>query len=219
MNNTPIILLHGLGGLIGNNFTKLSLYPLKKYLEFYKYNNVHIISYPSDELTIEKSIEFVSNEISNIINKEQDIIIIGQSMGGVIGFNMHIMGWKICLAISIGSPLHGARLITQVENRIKNNLWESVSKYITKIIKTQGHIQLQNKSIFNKRQCEPPHKYKTISLGWFNYDFDGCVYKDEAIIDDKHNLHLKWSDHRTIFLNPRLWYHVHDIIDKELTIN
>ena len=215
MNNTPIILLHGLGGLIGTSFTRLSLYPLKKYLEFKGYNNVHIISYPSDELTIEKSVEFVSNAISNITNKEQDIIIIGQSMGGVIAFNMHTMGWKICLAISIASPLHGARLITQVENGIRNNLGYSISEYITKKIKRQGHIELQNKSIFNKTQVPPPHKYKTISLGWFNSEFDGCVYKDETIIDEKHNLHLAWADHRTIFINPRLWYHVHNIINNE----
>ena len=217
MITTPIILLHGLGGLIGNSFTRLSLYPLKKYLVFKGYNNVHIISYPADELTIEKSVEFVSNEISNITTKEKDIIIIGQSMGGVIAFNMHTMGWKICLTISIASPLHGARLITQVENSIKNNLCESVSEYITKKIKGQGHIDLQNKSTFNKKQLEPPHKYKTISLGWFNSEFDGCVYKDEAVIEEEQNLHLAWADHRTIFLNPRLWYHVHNIIDTEIS--
>jgi esterase/lipase len=211
MNNTPIILLHGLCGLIGNKFTRLSLYPLKKYLEFNGYNNVHIISYPSNELTINKSVEFVSNEISNIANKEQKIIIIGQSMGGVIALNMHTMGWNIILSISIGSPLHGARLITQIENYIKNNLYETFSKYIIRMIKKQGHTELQNKKIQNP----PPHKYKTISLGWFNYEFDGCVYKDEAVIDEKHNLHLPWADHRTIFINPRLWFHVHNIIDKQ----
>ena len=30
MDTTPIILLHGLGGLLGNSFTRLSLYPLSK---------------------------------------------------------------------------------------------------------------------------------------------------------------------------------------------
>ena len=130
--NIPIILLHGLGGFIGPDFTKLSLYPLKKYLEFQGYNNIYIIPYPSDDLTIEKSIEYVSDKISNIINKEQEIIIIGQSMGGVITFNMHTLGWKIRLSVSIGSPLNGARLITQIENCIKDNVWESVFEYITK---------------------------------------------------------------------------------------
>ena len=137
-------------------------------------------------------------------------------MGGVIAFNMHTMGWKIRLSISIGSPLHGARLITQIEEYIKKYLGNTALYYISKIIKTQGHIELQNREVLNIKQCEPPHKYKTISLGWFNTTFDGCVYKDEAIINDQHNLHLGYADHRTIFLNPRLWYHVYSIINTEL---
>ena len=210
MDSTPIILLHGLGGITGSTFTILSLYPLKTYLEFKGYNNVHIVSYPSSKLTIDNSVEYVSNKILEITNKDQDIIIVGQSIGGVIGFNMHTKGWKVKLVISIGSPLNGARLISQIENLVESNLWEFLSRFIKKNIKSQGHIELQKKN----SQEPPPHSYKTISLGWFNTSFDGFVYKDEAIINEKHNLHLNWADHRTVFLNPRLWYHVHNIIYK-----
>ena len=212
MFNTTIILLHGLGGLLGPQYAKLTLYPLKSYIEHHKYTNVHIITYPSDDLTIVQSIEYVSNEISKLADKEKEIIIIGQSMGGVIAFNMHSAGWKIRLSISIGSPLHGARLITQIEDSLRGNLREQDFSYLLQKIKGLGHIELQKK----KRQLQPPHRYKTITMGWFNSNFDGCVYKDEAIIDPIHNAHLSWSDHRTIFINPRLWYVVHNIIHKEL---
>lgn len=208
MDSTPIILLHGLGGITGTTLTILSLYPIKTYLEFKGYNNVYIVSYPSSKLTIEESVDYVSNKILEITNKDKDIIIIGQSMGGVIGFNMHTKGWKVKLVISIGSPLNGARLISQIENLVENNLFEFLSRFIKKNIKSKGHSELQKKS----RQEVPPHKYKTISLGWFNTNFDGCVYKDEAIIDKKNNLHLSWSDHRMVFYDPRLWYNVKNII-------
>ena len=99
MNNIPIILLHGLGGPYGNMITRLSLYPLKKYLQYNNYNNVHIIPYLSSDLTIDESVEFVSNEISKITNKEQEIIVVGQSLGGVIAFKMHEKKHKIRLVI------------------------------------------------------------------------------------------------------------------------
>lgn len=206
--DTPIILIHGLAGIAGTSFIHLSLYPLKKYLEYYNHKNVYIIKYPSDYLTIENSLEYVSQEILKVTNKETEIIIVGQSMGGVIAFNLHNLGWKIKMAISVGSPLNGARLITQIENVIKKNTPKSIYDLTVWLLKTQGHIELQKEM----KQKTPPHKYKTISLGWCNSNFDGCVYKDEAIISEENNIHLCWADHRTIFLNPRLWFQIHDLI-------
>ena len=208
-NTTPIILLHGLGGFISSKFTSLSLYPLKTYLEYNNYNNVHLIEYPSDQNSIEESLDYVDSEMCKVVNKKSEkIIIIGQSMGGVIAFNMHTKGWNIKLTLSIGSPLHGAKLIDQIECKLKDNLPGIVFEFLHNKIKCPGHIALQNK----EKQDEPPHEYRTISLGWFGYECDGCVYKDEAIINPEKNLHLAWADHRTIFLNPRLWYHVHNLI-------
>lgn len=205
----PVILLHGLGGFAGPDLTALSLKPMKHYLEFNNYNNVHIVKYPSDESSIDESLDYVDREITKLASKEnEEIILIGQSMGGVIAFNLHTKGWNIKLSLSIGSPLHGAKLITQVEDKLKELLSDDIFNYIHSKIKCPGHIALQNKG----RQEEPPHDYRTISLGWCGYEFDGCVYKDEAIIDPEKNLHLAWADHRIIFLNPRLWYHVHNLI-------
>lgn len=205
----PVILLHGLGGFIGPKFTALSLRPTKSYLEFNNYSNVHIVEYPSDDSSIEESLDYVDGEISKLANKnEEEIIVIGQSMGGVIAFNLHTRGWNIKLSLSIASPLHGARLITQVEDKLREKLDEDWFSYLQEKLKCPGHIALQNK----ERQEEPPHDYKTISLGWFGTEFDGCVYKDETFIDPEKHLHLPWADHRTVFLNPRLWYHIHNLI-------
>ncbi len=250
----PIILLHGLGGFIGPDFTALSLKPMKSYLEFNNYINVYIVKYPSDESSIDESLEHVDGELTKLVDKDtEEIIVIGQSMGGVIAFNLHTKGWNIKRSISIGSPLHGARLITQVEGGLKDGIQKTYDKtgnmynylkdmlhypgysdgvitqidnkvrelqeligdsddaynYLQRKIKCPGHIALQNK----ERQEEPPHDYKTISMSWVGFkDFDGCVYKDEAVINPEKNLHLDWADHRTIFLNPKLWIHVRNII-------
>jgi hypothetical protein len=48
---------------------------------------------------------------------------------------------------------------------------------------------------------KPKHPCHTITVSWFNTKFDGCVFMDE----DETNTHISWSDHRTIFVDPRLW--------------
>lgn len=40
------------------------------------------------------------------VNRSEEIILIGQSMGGVVANNLHTKGWKIKKAIYVGSPLH-----------------------------------------------------------------------------------------------------------------
>ena len=62
---------------------------------------------------------------------------------------------------------------------------------------------------------EPNCSYHCITMSWPCLSFDGCVHVDEAIISKKHHTHLKIADHRTIFANPRLVYHVNQILNKE----
>jgi hypothetical protein len=74
-----------------------------------------------------------------------------------------------------------------------------------------------NKKPYDSLRCKereepPPHDYTTITFGWAFSDFDGCVYKEEVVMDPKKNIHLPWMDHRTGFFNPRLWVTVHNIL-------
>jgi len=59
---------------------------------------------------------FVDYKLKKIVDKKEEIIVIGQSMGGVVGNSLHTKGWNIKLSISIGSPLHGAYLLRQFDN-------------------------------------------------------------------------------------------------------
>lgn len=198
MNQIPIFLLHGLGS------HTITFLPLVTYLK-YKGYTTHAISYPVDKLsTIKESVDYVDQQISQIIDKNTEIIVIGQSMGGVIANNLHTKGYLIKKAIYIGSPLHGANLLNQLERTLPTFIRNYFNKPPYDILKDK------------QREEEPPHDYNTISMGWFNSDFDGCVYKNETMLDSTHHKHFSYADHRTFFANPRLWLHVHKLVDVEV---
>lgn len=192
---TPVIMLHGLGA----HPTTLLL--LELYLNHMGWSNTHKPYYPIDKMTFDETMDYVDREITNIVqDREQEIILIGQSMGGVVSNNLHKRGWNIKKAIYIGSPLHGASLLHQLEKILPTKIRDQLYKLPYDYLKMKGREEI------------PPHPYKTISMGWFFTDFDGCVYKNETILEDEHHIHLVWADHRTIFANPRLWILVEQLL-------
>jgi hypothetical protein len=203
MNGLHLFLLHGLGS------HPITLFPLKIYLMYIKgFTNVHNIEYSVDNVDINDSINDANEKMARLCNKEiNEIIIIGQSMGGVIASKLHTKGWKIKKIITIGSPLHGARILNQLNSALPS--------WISNFLRRNSYTYLMTK----EKEKEPPHDYHTISMSWPFTDFDGCVYKDEAMFTkdeamftkEKHT-HLKWADHRTIFTNPRLWITVGNLI-------
>lgn len=190
-----IILLHGLG-----EFT-WSLKPLELYLNYKGYKNTHLLSYPVNNVEFEESLDNVDRQLQEIVKKDDELTLIGQSMGGLVSNNLHTKGWNIRHGIYIGSPLHGAKLLNQIESiiplKIKNTFFKKSYKYL----QTKGE------------EFEPPHSYNTITMGWGWSDFDGCVYKNEAILDPEKNMHITWADHRTVFVDPRLWIRVEQLLN------
>lgn len=197
---TPVFLIHGLG------CTPLTLYPLEKYLRWQGYTRLHRLSYPASTLRVEDAVAYVDKSMQAHADKaKEDIILIGQSLGGRIANQLHKYGWRVRFAFYIGSPLHGARLLNQLEavmpTRIRNWLYKLPYDDLKQA----------------KKDIAPPHPYHTVSAGWLSTSFDGCVYKDETMLDPAHHTHFAWSDHRTIFVDPRLWKHVHDVLVKNET--
>lgn len=191
----PIFLLHGLGA------TPITLWPLEAYLNIAGgFKNTHRLYYPVDHMEFQESVDYVDKEMLKHASKDQEVILIGQSMGGVVSNSLHKKGWKVKFAVYIGSPLHGANLLNQLEavlpTKVRNKLYKKPYDY------------LKDK----EKEKEPPHPYHTISMAWFCSNFDGCVYKKEAMLEEEHHTHLAWADHRTIFANPRLWSKVNQLI-------
>lgn len=197
MSPVAVFLIHGLGG---HSFT---LMPLQMYLKWQGYTNVHIVGY--DVATCSNADEAL-NEVDEEMRKyslpaQGPVVVIGQSMGGVLAHRLHGRGWDVKKSISIGSPLHGARVLNQLENALP----EIVANWMRRPL----YAFLQSK----EREAPPAHDYHTISLGWGWSDFDGCVYQDETRFSDEQHTHLSWADHRSVFFNPRLLFLVGNLLE------
>ena len=108
-----VFLLHGLGS------RPITLWPLKKFLEWKGVENIHNLWYSVDKMEFEETLDYVDKEMEAHADKENDtVVLIGQSMGGLVANNMWKKGWNITKSVTIGSPLHGARLIDQVEKAV-----------------------------------------------------------------------------------------------------
>lgn len=189
---TALFLVHGLGPAA---LTGMSLLPLRYYLQWQGHENVHIVHYEPDACAdADEALDQVDAEMRKHWKPEDGPIrVVGQSMGGVLAHRLHQRGWDVQKSLSIGSPLHGARLLDQLEARLPE--------------KVVGALRKPMYSFLQSKDTEPapPHAFHTISLGWAWSDFDGCVYRDEATLDTDNHTHLSWADHRAVFFNPRLW--------------
>jgi pimeloyl-ACP methyl ester carboxylesterase len=196
MTDTFVLLLHGLGAHAE------TLLGIEKYLNWKGYKKTHKLTYLVDILPFEECLDHVSDELEKIITKNEKIIVIGQSMGGVFGSLLHTKGWDLELLITIGSPLKGAAFVKS----LKKHLPQKVQDVLHKPMYDDLITMLDNPL------TEPPHDYHCFTMAWPLTKFDGCVYIEEAHFDKEKHTHLQFADHRTIFANPRLWWHVHNRI-------
>ena len=197
--NVNIVLLHGLGA------HPITLEPLRLYLawSYPDIKSIHNIVYQADRQTLEQSVMEVSTKMEKLLgSKKEVIVVIGQSMGGLVSNRLHKYGWSnIRKTITIGAPLHGARFLSQLEALLPT----LIRNWFYKL----PYDSLKHKQI----EQEPPHDYHNITMSWFWTTFDGCVYRDEACFgNEEKTTHLNWADHRTIFANPRLWFLVSRLI-------
>jgi pimeloyl-ACP methyl ester carboxylesterase len=188
---TPIALLHGLGA------SSLGMLPLAWYLQNRGFQRVVALDYDPNGQSAGASAIQVSRLLHvHGFKLHEPLIIIGHSMGGVVGNQLHKHGWKLAHAIYIGSPLHGARALHTVRALLPT--------WLTAAIWRSSYTELAAKG----RERAPPHRFFTISLGWGASRFDGCVWSDEAVLDPCRHAHLAWTDHRTALCSPTLWHMV-----------
>ena len=197
-----VILLHGLGE------HSWQMYPLQLYLkQVGKFENVHRVDYKVNDVSYQESLDGLDAKLDKLLNKESDkLIVIGQSMGGVMANNLHTKGWSCLKIVTIGSPLHGARLLTFLESKLPT--------FITNRLRRRAYDHLIEKANKQMKDKKPPCDYHNITMSLPFCNFDGCVFVDEAKFDDDHenHTHLHWAHHTTVFFNPRLWICVLDKI-------
>ena len=194
---TLIFLIHGLGG------SPASLRPLEAYLEYQGYKNVHRITYPSQTVSLEKSIEHVSHEMLKIAGSlHRPVVVIGQSLGGVVCHELGMMyGWNIKKSITIGSPHHRSSFLRFVQSIVPNKITEYIHKPV------YDDLLVQTTRI-------PVHRYYTISTSFFPcFSFDGQVWIDETKISDDVHHHIPFNNHWTLFIDPRMFSKVKELIE------
>lgn len=199
-----VFLMHGLGG------RPITLLPLELYLNACGYMRTHRLTYDVDTQDLRASCEQVDRLMQEETrSKSEPVILIGQSMGGVVASEMHKYGWTNLRMVTIGSPLHGARLLPQLESVLP--AWVTAALY--KLPYDELKARCEGRAHEETQVKPPPHPYRTISMSWPFTTFDGCVSKDEAMFAEENHTHLPWADHRTVFANPRLWITVADLVD------
>lgn len=187
--DTPVILLHGAGG------HSWSMKPIEWILRWKSYPNVHIIDYDFSG-DLKSCIDSADDEIRKKVDGNE-VVIIGQSLGGVIGSHLDEKGWNIKKLVTIVSPLHGANFI--------NTLSESSPKFYEYV-----HRPVY-KDLSGHKLERPECECISISTSLPFTDFDGCVFKDEAVIDKDNHYHIPWSHHATVFFSFRLMKKIYEL--------
>ena len=193
--NHHVFLLHGLGS------HPASLWPLQWYLARRGFKHVHSIGYAVDTLPLTDAVAEVSTKmLAACGDRAEPVLVVGQSMGGLVANRLHEHGWTVARAVCVASPLHGARLLNTLHSWLPTRAWDALHKPAYQLLMTKG------------REAPPPHPVSTISFGWAWSSFDGCVYADEVELVAADHMHLTWADHRVAFVDPRLWRMVHDCL-------
>ena len=102
--------------------------------------------------------------------------------------------------------MKGARFIQELEDKMN----VKVKKYLKPKLMRPVYEDL--KEMCYDKFKPPLHDYYTISTSWPGLNFDGCVYKDETMIDEKKHCHIPLSDHRTVFFSVRLMLKLNELL-------
>ena len=197
----PVIILHGLGA------RPWTLKGIEWLLQWQGFERVFALAYPADTHSFDQCLAHVDKALSELFDdNNQKLLIVGQSMGGVIGAHLHTYGWKIECLVTIGSPLHGASMLSYAFERIPSAL-------SCALMKPNYEYLMQQETT-----PKPPHACHCITMSWPLLDFDGCVFVEEARFTSCPHTHLAWADHRTVFANPRLWLSVSAALTNHVNI-
>lgn len=200
---TFVFLIHGLDS------TKNSMKVIEQFLLYQGYFHVYNLEYDSCNLSLVESTKIIYKQISEIINvniDDENSILIGHSLGGLISMKINeICNFKPRLSISICSPLQGSEML----NILKKNLPKKIQDHYYKPV-YEDLMKMTKK--YNKN---PVHNYKTISSTLIPYiKFDGLIWVEEMKYDNELNHNMILHDHFTIVFSPFLLYSLNRILNQ-----
>jgi esterase/lipase len=200
-----IILVHG----IHCNANTLS--PFKWTLNKAGYTNVKTITYlNSGKYSLNDSIESANYELNKIVTKKEPIVLVGQSLGGIVAHNMYKYNYNIIGGYYMVTPFNGSRLLQYYFNN--NKFIEIYPKYNKQIFTDINELSKYNSlnEIYN-------FPIRTISGGIF--DFDSKIFKDETILDKRYHKHIPFTTHGSVIYSPRVHYDLLKFLKYNIIIN
>ena len=198
-----IVLLHGFGT------GPYALWPLSWYLRW-KLGKQQAIVIPKYDTSGITSMAVLLQRVSGALQAALQaaglaharLVVVGQSLGGIAAMNLWSRGWDVRHAVSVGSPLRGARFVSTVRVHVP---------LAAMLMRDATYTFLETP----KEQPEPPHPFHTISCGLFHTPFDGCVHRDEATLDNARHTHERNLHHSLGWVTPQLWQSVWAVLQPE----
>jgi hypothetical protein len=194
--NCVLVLLHG------HNAGPYALLPLAWYLRWFcveKQGPVVVV--PKYDTTGIDSLAVLMGRVSAAIDEElrkvgaapdSTLVVVGQSLGGIAAMNLHACGWSVAHAVAVGSPLRGARFVQAARRHVP----------LASLLLRDPTFDFL---LHYRLRSNPPHSFHTISCGLFSSNFDGCVHRDEATLDDRCHTHEPNLHHVAGWATLQLW--------------
>lgn len=190
-----ILTIHGLGG------SSTTLYPMKKYIEqYYKPKSgerliVDSFDYASKKSKFEDIISALNDKINKFDweNDSEKCILIGHSLGGVVG--VHIQNPRVKDIITISSPINDCKLAKKVNENVPTKVSSFLFGNVYDNLISPPLIK-QNDDV--KIICITSSSLPSMA-------FDGRVYVDEMVHPQAHRTyHLEYSGHVSQLLDVRM---------------
>jgi len=184
MQAAPIVVLHGLGERVWT----MSLF--LAYLGSCGFDNVIAPHWPANSCVLDECLDSIDISLQQHINKSTPIVVIGNSMGGVMAMHLHSRGWTIKKAIAVAAPLNGAGMFRLLEDNLPSSLFN--------VFYQPGYAYLRR----TDKLAEPPHPYCTVSFG---PGFDGNVFESDTILNAKNHTGFFLGTHFSLVMDPMVW--------------
>lgn len=195
MFSLPILLLHGLGE---RTFT---FYLFLEYLRQLDITNVVTPHWPANTCQMpDECVAQLESSTAGLLNKSEPMIVIGNSMGGVLAYHLPNYGWNVQKAFYVAAPLNGTYIVKQLRE------WEragSINTGYARALVGKGAVDY----LSSGHDLQPPnHSYWTITprLPYLSYT-DSHILVEEGIIEDTRNVPITWSSHFALAIDGRAW--------------
>jgi pimeloyl-ACP methyl ester carboxylesterase len=187
----PVFILHGLG----ERTWTLSLFVW--YLKLNNWPRVYTPHWPANTCLLEDCLDALDREMQTYANKSEPIMVIGNSMGGVMAYHLHTRDWNILVSVSVASPIKGSKLYKD----LKSNLPSVIFNYFHQ----PGHLYLER----TEQPPAPPHPWFTLGL-YFGREFDLHVFLSDMPSVNRTKM---WGTHFSLIYDPFVW----DYLERGLT--